>query len=64
MEMAQGLSGNGKYRDGALLSSLQAAISNTQWIGIASMVITLGTPNQGDALADWIMGYRCGPKAA
>ena len=33
---------------------LQAAISNTQWIGIASMVITLGTPNQGDALADWI----------
>ena len=33
---------------------LQAAIANTQWIGIASAVFTLGTPNQGDALADWL----------
>jgi pimeloyl-ACP methyl ester carboxylesterase len=33
---------------------LQAAIANPQWIGIANAVFTLGTPNQGDALADWI----------
>ena len=33
---------------------LQDAIANPQWIGMASAVITLGTPNQGDALADWI----------
>ena len=33
---------------------LEAAIANPEWIGIASAVIELGTPNQGDALADWI----------
>jgi hypothetical protein len=33
---------------------LQSAIANPQWIGIAKAVITLGTPNQGDALADWL----------
>jgi hypothetical protein len=33
---------------------LESAISNTQWIGMATLVITLGTPNQGDALSDWI----------
>ena len=33
---------------------LQAAIANPQWIGIANLVITMGTPNQGDALANWI----------
>jgi hypothetical protein len=32
---------------------LEAAIANPQWIGIATAVIQLGTPNQGDALADW-----------
>ncbi|HLY17735.1 MAG TPA: dockerin type I domain-containing protein [Bryobacteraceae bacterium] len=32
---------------------LQDAIANPQWIGIASAVIEIGTPNQGDALADW-----------
>ena len=33
---------------------LQAAIATPQWIGMAKAVITLGTPNQGDALADWL----------
>src|SRR5580698_6967433 len=33
---------------------LEDAIANPQWIGIATAVIQLGTPNQGDALADWI----------
>jgi len=33
---------------------LQAAIANPQWIGIAKAVFTFGTPNQGDALADWL----------
>ncbi len=33
---------------------LEAAIATPQWIGIASGVITLGTPNQGDALSDWL----------
>ena len=33
---------------------LESAIANPQWISIANMVITMGTPNQGDALADWI----------
>jgi hypothetical protein len=33
---------------------LEDAIANPQWIGIASAVIELGTPNQGDALADWL----------
>lgn len=33
---------------------LEAAIANPQWIGIANAVITLATPNQGDALADWL----------
>ena len=33
---------------------LEQAIANPQWIGMANAVIQLGTPNQGDALADWI----------
>jgi Dockerin type I domain len=33
---------------------LQAAIADPQWIGIAKSVMLLGTPNQGDALADWL----------
>jgi|HubBroStandDraft_1064217.scaffolds.fasta_scaffold10668_2 hypothetical protein len=33
---------------------LEDAIANSEWIGIASAVIQLGTPNQGDTLADWI----------
>ena len=33
---------------------LQAALATPQWIGIASAVFTLGTPNQGDALANWL----------
>jgi hypothetical protein len=33
---------------------LQAALATPQWIGIASAVFTFGTPNQGDALADWL----------
>ena len=33
---------------------LQAAVATPQWIGIANAVFTLGTPNQGDALADWL----------
>lgn len=33
---------------------LQAAIVNPQWTGMAAAVFTLGTPNQGDALADWL----------
>jgi Dockerin type I domain len=33
---------------------LQYAIATPQWIGIANAVITMGTPNQGDALADWL----------
>ena len=33
---------------------LESAIANPEWIGIANMVITMGTPNQGDALASWI----------
>jgi hypothetical protein len=33
---------------------LQAAIATPQWIGLANAVFTLGTPNQGDALADWL----------
>ncbi len=32
---------------------LEDAIANPEWIGIANAVIDLGTPNQGDALADW-----------
>ena len=32
---------------------LEAALANPEWIGIASAVLQLGTPNQGDALADW-----------
>lgn len=32
---------------------LQAAIANPMWLGMAAAVIDLGTPNQGDALADW-----------
>lgn len=32
---------------------LQDAIVNPQWIGISNAVITMGTPNQGAALADW-----------
>jgi hypothetical protein len=33
---------------------LESAIANPEWIGLANMVITMGTPNQGDALATWI----------
>jgi len=33
---------------------LQAALVNPQWLGIASAVLDFGTPNQGDALADWL----------
>jgi hypothetical protein len=33
---------------------LQAALANPQWIGIASAVFTFGTPNQGDALSNWL----------
>jgi hypothetical protein len=33
---------------------LESAIANPEWLGMASMVITMGTPNQGDALATWI----------
>ena len=33
---------------------LQAALATPQWLGIASAVFTFGTPNQGDALADYI----------
>ena len=33
---------------------LESAIANPQWLGMANMVITMGTPNQGDALATWI----------
>jgi hypothetical protein len=33
---------------------LEDAIANPKWIGIASAVLELGTPNQGDALANWI----------
>lgn len=32
---------------------LEEAIANSQFIGIANAVVELGTPNQGDALADW-----------
>jgi len=35
---------------------LEDAIANQQWIGIANAVVELGTPNQGDALADWCYG--------
>jgi hypothetical protein len=33
---------------------LQAALATPQWIGIASAVFTFGTPNQGDALSNWL----------
>ncbi len=33
---------------------LQAALATPQWIGIANAVFTLGTPNQGDALSNWL----------
>lgn len=33
---------------------VQSAIANTQWLGIARAVFMFGTPNQGDALADWL----------
>lgn len=32
---------------------LQSAIATPEWIGMALAVITMGTPNQGDALSDW-----------
>jgi hypothetical protein len=35
---------------------LQSAIANPQWISLPIMVLMLGTPNQGDALADWCFG--------
>ena len=33
---------------------LQAALATPQWIGMASAVFTFGTPNQGDALSNWL----------
>jgi hypothetical protein len=33
---------------------LQMALATPQWLGIASAVFTFGTPNQGDALANWL----------
>jgi hypothetical protein len=33
---------------------LEDALVSAQWLGIANSVIELGTPNQGDALANWI----------
>jgi len=33
--------------------SLEDALANPQWTGIATAVLELGTPNQGDALASW-----------
>ena len=33
---------------------LQAVLATPQWLGTASAVLTFGTPNQGDALADYI----------
>jgi hypothetical protein len=39
---------------------LQAALATPQWIGIASAVLTFGTPNQGDALADWLFNTANG----
>ena len=33
---------------------LQATLATPQWIGIANAVFTLGTPNQGDALSNWL----------
>jgi len=35
---------------------LQSAIASPQWINLPLAVIMLGTPNQGDALADWCFG--------
>jgi hypothetical protein len=32
---------------------VQDAIATPQWLGIAKAVVMLGTPNQGDALANW-----------
>ncbi len=32
---------------------LEEVLANPMWTGIASAVVELGTPNQGDALADW-----------
>jgi hypothetical protein len=37
---------------------LEDAIANPEWIGIASAVLQIGTPNQGDALADWIFSSQ------
>ena len=40
---------------------LEDALATPQWIGIAKAVITLGTPNQGDALSDYLFsptGYN------
>jgi Dockerin type I domain len=33
---------------------LEAALVSPQWLGMANSVLELGTPNQGDALANWI----------
>jgi len=37
---------------------LEQAISSSQWLPMASSVIELGTPNQGDALADWLFSSK------
>jgi len=39
---------------------LQDALATPQWIGIANAVITLGTPNNGDALATWLFTTASG----
>ena len=43
---------------------LQDAIANTQWIGIAKAVFTVGTPNQGDTLSDWLFSPAGAPTLA
>jgi hypothetical protein len=39
---------------------LQAALATPEWIGIANAVFNFGTPNQGDALADWLFTSASG----
>jgi hypothetical protein len=40
---------------------LEAAIATPQWLGIANAVLEIGTPNQGDALADWLFSAEGQP---
>jgi len=39
---------------------LQEALATPQWIGSANAVFTLGTPNQGDVLANWLFTTASG----